>query len=89
MPTLAVGMRETSRNQDMPTIHRAGGFRFFFYAGDRSEPPHVHVERGEGIAKYWLNPVRFGKQQGIQAARIERYRRNRCRKRAEILAGME
>ncbi len=43
----------------MPTIKRIGSYRFFFYAGDRSEPPHVHVEREEQVAKFWLNPVRL------------------------------
>jgi hypothetical protein len=35
----------------MPTILLINGYRFFFYAGDGNEPPHVHVERGDGIAK--------------------------------------
>lgn len=29
----------------MPTIVRIGPYRFFFYASDREEPMHVHVER--------------------------------------------
>ena len=28
-----------------PTVLRAGPYRFFFYSGDRLEPPHVPVER--------------------------------------------
>jgi hypothetical protein len=43
----------------MPTVLRAGPYRFFFYAGDREEPPHVHVERDEKVAKFWLDPVRL------------------------------
>ena len=43
----------------MPTILRIGRFRFFFYSSDGAEPPHVHVEAGIGIAKFWLNPVRL------------------------------
>ncbi len=43
----------------MPTIKKIGSYRFFFYSGDRSEPPHVHVEKGKNIAKFWLNPVRI------------------------------
>jgi hypothetical protein len=31
----------------------------FFYAGDRDEPTHVHVEREGSIAKFWLDPVRL------------------------------
>ena len=40
----------------MPTVLRSGPFRFFFYAGDGGEPPHVHVEQGEREAKFWLRP---------------------------------
>ena len=28
-----------------------------FYSGDRSEPPHVHVERDDDEPKFWLRPV--------------------------------
>jgi len=41
----------------MPTVLRIGPYRFFFYAGDRDEPPHIHVERDRNIAKFWLAPV--------------------------------
>ena len=41
----------------MPTVLTYGPFRFYFYAGDRSEPPHVHVERDNFVAKFWLDPV--------------------------------
>lgn len=43
----------------MPTALRIGPYRFFFYAGDRDEPTHVHVERDDKIAKFWLDPVRL------------------------------
>jgi hypothetical protein len=33
------------------------GFRFFFYSNENDEPPHIHVEKGEGSAKWWLTPV--------------------------------
>jgi len=41
----------------MPTILRLLGFRFFFYSNEGNEPPHVHVEKGDGQGKYWLDPV--------------------------------
>jgi hypothetical protein len=53
----------------MPTVLRVGAYRFFFYAGDRDEPPHVHVERDRCQAKFWLAPVRFQKNSGFK--RIE------------------
>ena len=43
----------------MPTILRSGPYRFFFYSGDGGEPPHVHVGRDDGEAKFWLDPVRL------------------------------
>ena len=43
----------------MPTVLRSGPYRFFFYAGDRDEAPHVHVEREDNEAKVWLDPVIF------------------------------
>jgi len=43
----------------MPTVLRIGPYRFFFYASDRAEPPHVHVRRENSIAKYLLAPPRL------------------------------
>ncbi len=42
----------------MPTIFRYRGFRFFFYANEGAprEPMHVHVEKAELEAKFWLIP---------------------------------
>jgi hypothetical protein len=54
----------------MPTVHREGPYRFFFYAGDGSEPPHVHVEREDKVAKFWLSPVRFQSGRGFSRHEI-------------------
>ncbi len=43
----------------MPTVKIIGPYRFFFYSGDRDEPPHIHVERDNHTAKFWLQPVRL------------------------------
>jgi hypothetical protein len=40
----------------MPTILLVNGFRFFFYSADGDEPIHVHVQRGMGDGKIWLQP---------------------------------
>ena len=50
----------------MPTLLREGPFRFFFYLGDRGEPPHVHVQRDNNIAKFWLNPVTLERSGGLK-----------------------
>jgi hypothetical protein len=41
----------------LPTVLRSGPYRFFFYSADRDEPPHVHVDREDSEAKFWLDPV--------------------------------
>ncbi len=41
----------------MPTIARIGPYRIYFYGEDRKEPPHVHVDRDDNSAKFWLAPV--------------------------------
>ena len=56
----------------MPTVLRKGPSRFFFYAGDRREPAHVHVERDDKVAKFWLEPVRLFKSGGFSRAEIRR-----------------
>ena len=59
----------------MPTVLRSGPYRFFFYAGDRNEPQHVHVERDDKIAKFWLEPIRLQRSGGfsrVEIARIEK-----------------
>ena len=58
----------------MPTVFRSGPFRFFFYAGDGFEPPHVHVERDDGEAKFWLDPVRLEWSYGFSRKEINRLR---------------
>lgn len=49
----------------MPTALRFGPFRFFFYAGDGNEPIHMHVERDDAEAKFWLEPIRLERSQGF------------------------
>lgn len=56
----------------MPTVLRSGPYRFFFYSGDRREPPHVHVERDDSRAKLWLNPVRLQASGGFSRAEINK-----------------
>jgi Domain of unknown function (DUF4160) len=59
----------------MPTVLRLGPHRFFFYAGDRNEPAHVHVERDDNLAKFWLDPVRLQNAQGFSNKELRRIQR--------------
>ena len=56
----------------MPTILRKGPYRFFFYAGDRDEPVHIHIERDDKVAKFWLEPIRLYTSGGFSRAEIGR-----------------
>jgi len=56
----------------MPTVLRVGPYRFFFYASDRKEPPHAHVERDDKVAKFWLEPVRLERSGGFSRREINR-----------------
>ena len=58
----------------MPTVLRSGPYRFFFYSGDRDEPPHVHIERDENRAKFWLQPIRLQSSGGFARSEINRLR---------------
>jgi hypothetical protein len=59
----------------MPTVFRTGPYHFFFYAGDRDESLHVHVERGDSLAKFWLDPIRLQRSSGFNGAEIRRIQR--------------
>lgn len=56
----------------MPTVLRVGPYRFFFYAGDGEEPPHIHVERDDNVAKFWLDPLRLQNNKGFSRADLGR-----------------
>ena len=38
----------------MPVVLRIGPYEFFFFSNERQEPAHIHVERDEDEAKFWL-----------------------------------
>ena len=41
----------------MPTIFIIYGYRFFFFSNEGKEPVHVHIEKGEKYAKFWIHPI--------------------------------
>ena len=54
----------------MPTVLRSGPYRVFFYAGDRHERPHVHIERDRSQAKHWLAPVTLHSSSGFSRGEL-------------------
>lgn len=59
----------------MPTVLRIGPYRFFFYSSDGHEPPHIHVERDDAKAKFWLGLVRLERSIGFGAAELNKVQR--------------
>jgi len=51
----------------MPTVLILRGFRFFFFSGEGSEPPHIHIEHGDKVAKYWLSPLELAESEGFRS----------------------
>lgn len=58
----------------MPTVLQLGPYRFYFYAGDGNEPPHIHVGRDDAEAKFWLDPVRLERVYVFRRQEINRIR---------------
>ncbi|MCB1502627.1 MAG: DUF4160 domain-containing protein [Bauldia sp.] len=54
----------------MPTVLRLGAYRLFFYSADGDEPPHVHVERDDSVAKFCIDPVRLDSSGGFRRAEL-------------------
>jgi hypothetical protein len=73
----------------MPTVLRIGPYRFFFYAGDRNEPPHIHVERDDCEAKFWLEPIRLEHSHGFARKEINRIQQIVEENRQHLLEGWD
>jgi hypothetical protein len=56
----------------MPTILRIGAYRFYFYSHEPNEPPHVHIDRDDSTAKFWLNQVSLASSIGFSAKELRK-----------------
>jgi hypothetical protein len=57
----------------VPVAFRYKGYRFFFFSneGDPLEPMHVHVRRGEAVAKFWMLPqISLAESYGMKSAEL-------------------
>lgn len=54
----------------MPTVLRVGGHRFFFYSNEGNEPPHIHIQKAENYAKFWLQPVQLAESIGYSSKEL-------------------
>jgi hypothetical protein len=69
----------------MPTVLRAGPYRFYFYSHEPNEPPHVHVDRDDLSAKFWLEPVSLARNLGFNARELRRLQSLTMEHRTELL----
>jgi len=46
------------------------GYRFYFFSNEGHEPPHVHVDKGERSAKFWLDPVELAFNSGYNSKEL-------------------
>jgi hypothetical protein len=54
----------------VPTILRSGGYRFYFFSNEGNEPPHIHVQRAEQSAKFWLQPLQLAANSGYNSREL-------------------
>ena len=59
----------------MPTALRSGPYRIYFHSHDTTEPPHVHVDRDEQSAKFWLEPVSLARNLGFSPVELRKIQR--------------
>jgi len=55
----------------MPTLLRVKGYRFFFFSNEGNEPIHIHVEKAESYAKFWLDPIRIAFEFGFNRKQLK------------------
>jgi hypothetical protein len=47
----------------------------YFYSHEPNEPPHVHIDRDEQSAKFWLDPVALARNLGFNAQELRKIER--------------
>jgi hypothetical protein len=57
----------------MPTVFRYSPYRFYWYSHEPNEPAHVHVDREDYSAKFWLDAVKISYNLGFPAHELRNY----------------
>ena len=58
----------------MPTVLKTQGYRFFFFSQEGNEPPHIHIEHGDKVSKYWLKPIQLARSYGFRSHELAKIR---------------
>ena len=59
----------------VPTILWVGPYRMYYHSHEPNEPAHVHVDRDDQSAKFWLVPVGLARNLGFSAVELGRVHR--------------
>jgi len=51
-----------------PIVLRSGPYRLHFFSHGLSEPPHIHVDRDDQSARFWIAPVSLAQNLGFSSA---------------------
>jgi hypothetical protein len=57
----------------------------YFHSHEPNEPPHIHVDRDDESAKFWLEPVALAVNLGFGPAELRRVQRMVAANRALVL----
>lgn len=76
---------DQATGEPMPTVLKLGKWRFHFYSDEGSEPPHVHVDTGDGGCKFWLEPVRLARSVRVSVIDLRAIEREVVTKREVFL----
>lgn len=49
----------------MPTILKYRSYRFYFYSHENNEPPHIHIDKDDSCAKFWILPITLSSNYGF------------------------
>ena len=69
----------------MPTVLRWRGYEFYFWSNERNEPPHIHVDKDDRSAKFWLEPPSLAANFGFPARDLRKLLEKVEEHRAELL----
>jgi len=50
-------------------------YRVYFFSHEPNEPPHVHIDRDDSTAKFWLAPVALARNLGFSARELTQIER--------------
>jgi hypothetical protein len=59
----------------LPGVLRTGPYRVYYFSNEGQEPPHVHVDRDDATAKFWIQPVQLAYNIGFNAHELRRIER--------------